>query len=242
MDRKKRSIAYFIVLFLVLTILLSGVLYFTFFRKPDTDNTVSDIETGPVQLGEVEVSNYNGTKLGSKEDFRENSIFGPQYFDMNTYRFNVTGLVEQERSYSYDELLENNTKYRKIVTLNCVEGWNVKILWDGLMVRDIIEEAGPLDSGKVLIFKAADGYTTSLPIEFFYENDVLIAYGMNNVTLDPERGFPFQLVAEMKWGYKWIKWITEIEISDDIDYHGYWEERGYNNNGDLSGPIGETMI
>jgi DMSO/TMAO reductase YedYZ molybdopterin-dependent catalytic subunit len=42
-------------------------------------------------------------------------------------------------------------------------------------------------------------------------------------------------VAESKWGYKWIKWVTEIELSDDTSYRGYWEERGYSNNGDLGG-------
>ena len=53
--------------------------------------------------------------------------------------------------------------------------------------------------------------------------------------LRPERGFPFQLVAEQKWGYKWIKWITKIELSNDPNYKGYWESRGYNNNGDVNG-------
>ncbi len=240
MDLKRRTSVYFMALSLVLIMLFSSVLYLRFFYRPDSDGTVTEIEEGPIQLGDVEVSEYNGTKLGSKEDFYDNSILGPQYFDMDIYRLRITGLVENERSYSYDEVLGNNTHFRKIVTLNCVEGWSVKVLWDGLLVRDMIEEAGPLDSGKVLIFKAADGYTTSLPIEFFYENDVLMAYGMNNVTLEPERGFPFQLVAEMKWGYKWIKWITEIEISDETDYRGYWEDRGYNNNGNLDGPIGEV--
>ncbi|MGA1794094.1 MAG: molybdopterin-dependent oxidoreductase, partial [Thermoplasmatota archaeon] len=163
-------------------------------------------------------------------------IKGPQYVDIGTYRLKVTGLVEEEKEYSYEELLGSNTRYRKVVTLNCVEGWSVKILWDGLLVRDVIEEAGPNDTARVLIFKAADGYTTSLPMEYFYDNDILIAYGMNNVTLEPERGFPFQLVAEMKWGYKWIKWITEIEVSDDINYKGYWEERGYSNDGNLDEP------
>ena len=57
---------------------------------------------------------------------------------------------------------------------------------------------------------------------------------MNNVTLPPERGFPFQLVAESKWGYKWIKWITEIEFSENEYYKGYWESRGYSNNGNLN--------
>lgn len=240
MDMKKRSIIYLVTISLVLISLISAGIYYRFFYSPDADGTVTDLEAGPLQLGDVEVADYNGTKLGSAEDFRENSIKGPQYFDMNEYRLRVTGLVSEEKEYTYDEVLNENPRYRKIVTLNCVEGWSVKVLWDGLLVRDVIEEAGPLDSGKVLIFKAEDGYTTSLPIEFFHDNDVLIAYGMNNVTLEPERGFPFQLVAEMKWGYKWIKWITEIEVSDDTDHKGYWEERGYNNKGDTSGPIREN--
>ena len=62
----------------------------------------------------------------------------------------------------------------------------------------------------------------------------MLAYKMNEVVLPPERGFPFQLVAEEKWGYKWIKWVTEIELSDDESYRGYWEQRGYSNNGDLN--------
>jgi DMSO/TMAO reductase YedYZ molybdopterin-dependent catalytic subunit len=40
-------------------------------------------------------------------------------------------------------------------------------------------------------------------------------------------------VAEGKWGYKWIKWVTEIELSDDESYRGFWESRGYSNKGDL---------
>jgi DMSO/TMAO reductase YedYZ molybdopterin-dependent catalytic subunit len=60
-----------------------------------------------------------------------------------------------------------------------------------------------------------------------------MAYKMNEITMPPERGFPFALVAESKWGYKWIKWITAIELSDDADYRGYWEERGFSNTADL---------
>ena len=45
----------------------------------------------------------------------------------------------------------------------------------------------------------------------------------------PERGYPFQVVAEDKLGYKWAKWVTGIEVSNDADYRGYWESRGYDN-------------
>ena len=42
------------------------------------------------------------------------------------------------------------------------------------------------------------------------------------------------VVAESKWGYKWIKWVTKIEVFNNTSYQGYWESRGYSNNGDLS--------
>jgi DMSO/TMAO reductase YedYZ molybdopterin-dependent catalytic subunit len=65
----------------------------------------------------------------------------------------------------------------------------------------------------------------------------LLAYKINNLTLPPERGFPFQLVAEDKWGYKWIKWVTSIELSNDTNYKGFWEKQGYSNKGDFKGPM-----
>jgi DMSO/TMAO reductase YedYZ molybdopterin-dependent catalytic subunit len=58
---------------------------------------------------------------------------------------------------------------------------------------------------------------------------------MNNVILPAERGYPFELVAEDKWGYKWIKCIEKIELTDNPNYHGYWEQRGYSNSGNLNG-------
>ena len=102
-----------------------------------------------------------------------------------------------------------------------------------MLVRELIQEAMVLPETKVIIFHAYDGYTTSLPIDYIMDNDIIMAYKINDITLPPERGFPFELVAESKWGYKWIKWITVIELSDDIDYRGFWESRGYSNTADL---------
>jgi len=102
-----------------------------------------------------------------------------------------------------------------------------------VLVKDLIEEAGIDPAAKVVKFFAYDGYSTSLPLEYIVDNDILMAHKMNGVVLPPERGFPFQLVAESKLGYKWIKWITEIELSDDANYRGYWESRGFSNDADL---------
>lgn len=63
----------------------------------------------------------------------------------------------------------------------------------------------------------------------------MLAYKLNDITLPPDRGFLLQLVAEGKWGYKWGKWITSIEVTDE-PYEGYWESKGYSDNADVGGP------
>ena len=84
-----------------------------------------------------------------------------------------------------------------------------------------------------VIFRASDGYSTMLPLDYIVDNNILLAYKMNGITMPQERGFPFELVAESQYGYKWIKWVTQIELSDNLNYLGFWESRGYPNNATL---------
>ena len=90
-----------------------------------------------------------------------------------------------------------------------------------------------------MIFHAVDGYTSSLPLDFIQSNDILLAFKLNGLTLPAEEGFPLMVVAESKWGYKWVKWVDGIELSNDTSYRGYWESRGYDNNGEGNGPMFE---
>jgi len=187
-----------------------------------------------IKLDGVEIRNYQGEKLSSVNDFHENSIKGTQYIKRETYHLKITGLVETQKNYTYYEVLNNFKHYEKVVTLDCVEGWSVTILWEGILIKDLLAGTQPLPTATTLIFKAYDGYTTSFPINYTIDNKIILAFKMNNVTIPVERGFPFQLVAESKWGYKWIKWITEIEVSNNTNYEGYWESRGYSNSGDTN--------
>ncbi|MCK8519286.1 molybdopterin-dependent oxidoreductase [Methanoculleus sp. 7T] len=188
---------------------------------------------GVTELAPAEVREYQGEQLSSIADFRENSIHGPQYVNASTYTLTIDGQVENRKEYSYDALIERFPHYRKVVTLYCVEGWDVTILWEGIRVKDLLLEAGVKPGANTVIFYAEDGYSSSLPLTYIEDRDILLAYAMNNVTLPAERGFPFQLVAEDRWGYKWVKWVTRIEVSDDENYRGYWESRGYANNGSI---------
>ena len=220
-----------IILAVVIIIVVSISLAFLFMQNEE-----------PIQLEGVEVKEYRGEKLSSVNDFRENSIIGPQYIDKESYRLNITGLVENEKTYTYDEVINDHKNYKKVVTLDCVEGWSATILWEGVLVRDLIKEAKAKESAKVVIIHAHDGYTTSFPVDYLMDNDIIMAYKMNGIYLPPERGFPFQIVAEDKWGYKWTKWVTEIELSDDVDYRGTWEARGYSNNGNLNDSFFESRF
>ncbi|MBN2459747.1 molybdopterin-dependent oxidoreductase [Candidatus Woesearchaeota archaeon] len=184
----------------------------------------------------IEVRNYQGEKLDSVNDFRENSIKGPQEVNISSYQLGIEGLVESPKNFSYEELLSCPSQ-QKVTTLHCVEGWATKILWEGVKLEDLLAETGIKPGANTVIFRAYDGYSTSLPLQYIKDNDIMLAYKMNNATLLPQRGFPLQLVAEDKWGYKWIKWVTSIELSDNSSFKGFWERQGYSNNGDLKGPM-----
>lgn len=183
-------------------------------------------------LAATEIKEYQGQDLSSILDFRENSIDGPQYIDIETYTLTVDGLVEDPTSYTYQQALDY-PHYQKLITLHCVEGWQVTILWEGILLSDIFDDVVVQEGANTVIFHSYDGYSTSLPLETILDRDIMIAYMMNGVTLPPERGFPFQLVAEDKLGYKWAKWITRIELSNDTAYEGYWEQRGFGNDADV---------
>jgi len=194
---------------------------------------ITDATTdAPIDLGPVEVREYKGKRLDSVSDFRENSIEGPQQVDIEAYRLRVTGEVDEPLALTYDRVLDRET-FQKVVRLNCVEGWSVDILWEGVRLVDVLEEAGYDKNAKIVIFRCEDGYSTSMPLSTVVDRDLLLAFKMNGIDLPEERGYPFQVVAEDKLGYKWAKWVTSIEVSNDEDFEGYWESRGYDNGADV---------
>jgi DMSO/TMAO reductase YedYZ molybdopterin-dependent catalytic subunit len=176
--------------------------------------------------------------LDSSRRYRDNSIAGPQKLDIQKYRLKVVFPDGIEREYTYSELLTLPSE-KRVVTLDCVEGWSVRSLWQGFTVSRLIPEEYRKKNTYVLKLFSADGYSTSMPMDYILDRNIMLAHHLNGVTLPAERGFPLQLIAESKWAYKWIKWVTRMEISTDMNFRGYWESRGYSNNGDQSGPIFE---
>lgn len=177
---------------------------------------------------ELEIREYQGVRLDPAIGPRDNSISGIQTVDLDSYQLQLTGLVAKPGSYSYQQVLAKEPSQR-LITLYCVEGWQATVLWEGVRITDLLADAGIKDEASTVIFHCVDGYTTSLPVATIKDKDMLLAYSANGVALPASMGFPFIVVAEDKLGYKWARWVNEIELSSDENYKGYWEKRGYEN-------------
>ena len=186
---------------------------------------------GPMVRAEREIREYQGKRLNPFDRAYDNSIKGPQHVDITSYRLEVTGLVHAPQSLTYQEVLRLPV-VKRAVTLYCVEGWDEHLLFEGVRLADLLALAKPKKGVRTIIFYAADGYSSSLSYKDATRLDVILATKINGKVLDATRGFPFQVVAESKWGYKWVKWVTRIELSKK-PYKGFWEQRGYDNEADV---------
>lgn len=130
-------------------LLLLSLLLFGCGTSNDGETSETDLE----ELTKIEVTEYEGQDLSSLTDFRENSIKGPQYIDIDAYTLTIDGLIEQPVALSYDEVLDNQ-KYTKVVTLHCVEGWSVDILWEGILLADLFEAVDVQESADTVIFSS----------------------------------------------------------------------------------------
>jgi len=199
-------------------------------RIPPTGNSGTASGDIPAKdYSKVEVRDYQGKKLSSIADEPENSIKGPQSVDIASYRLKIDGLVKTPAELTYSEVA-SMPPTKKVIELHCVEGWTVTYLWQGVLLADLLQKAGGADpSAEVVIFHCVDGYTSSLPLDYVINRNIILGYKMNEVTMPAERGYPFQVIAEDRFGYKWAKWVDRIEVSSDVNYLGYWEKRGYDN-------------
>ncbi len=148
--------------------------------------------------------------------------------DLAAWRLEVSGLVERPVSFNFEEMQQLEAVERQ-VDLPCVEGWTDTGLWKGVRLKDVLDRAGLTKGAETVVFSSPGGYTTSLTVADIEQTDPLLAYGVNGERLPDKQGFPLRLVVPDRYGYKWIKWVTSIEVIPGTYEEGYWESRGYSN-------------
>jgi DMSO/TMAO reductase YedYZ molybdopterin-dependent catalytic subunit len=162
------------------------------------------------------------------DQFRFYSVTGSvAHADPITYRLAVTGLVDKPKAYSLTDLaaLPQTTMVRDF---QCVTGWRVpKVPWTGVRLSELLALSGVQPAGKALRFLSFDGtYTESLTMEQAQNPDMLVATAMLHGPVSHDHGGPVRLYAAPMYGYKSIKWLSEIQVVDAV-HPGYWEGYGY---------------
>jgi DMSO/TMAO reductase YedYZ molybdopterin-dependent catalytic subunit len=152
-------------------------------------------------------------------------------FDPATWRFRVTGLVEDAADWSWEEF-----RALPSVTLttdfHCVTGWSkLDNEWEGVAFREVSERVRPLPEVTHCVISAPSGYTANLPLDALLDEDVLFAWSHGGEPLQPKHGGPMRLVVPKRYGWKSVKWANGVRFLDR-DQRGFWEERGYHNNAD----------
>jgi DMSO/TMAO reductase YedYZ molybdopterin-dependent catalytic subunit len=150
----------------------------------------------------------------------------PQLTEKN-YRLQVGGLVDNPTTYTLADLLAM-PRTSIVKDYHCVTGWVVpKCRWEGVKLSDFLATVSPKSGAKYVLLSSADGsYTESLSLDQAHLPDVLLGYKLNDKPLSAEQGFPIRLVIPDMYGFKYIKWVNQITLSDQVE-PGYWEQRGY---------------
>ena len=173
-----------------------------------------------------EIANYNNfyefsTDKRAVARKAENLITRPWTVD-------VTGLVQKPRTFDIDELLKFDQEER-IYRFRCVEAWSMVIPWIGFPLKSLLEQVQPLASAKYVAFETLYDpnrmqSSFSAGIDFPYVEGLrldeamhpltILATGLYGKPMPNQNGAPIRLVVPWKYGFKSIKSIVKITLTE----------------------------
>ena len=142
------------------------------------------------------------------------------------WQLEAYGAVADARGWDFDafQALPTETQQQDF---HCVTGWSkFDCAFTGVTFPAIAEQVGVDDNAVHVMFHAADGYTTNLPLEDCLREEVMFAFEFDGEPLPADHGGPVRVVTPHKYAYKGAKWVTGVEFLTEPE-RGYWEQRGY---------------
>ncbi len=136
---------------------------------------------------------------------------GVEEIDLESYRLQVTGKVDQPLSLTYDEL-RCMPKLEVHCTLICPGFFQDEATWAGASLEHVLTRAGVHPDAEGLKLVSVDGYVTEVSMEAAREGDNFLAYEWEGEPLPIIHGFPVRAVFPALQGNKWAKWLVEIEV------------------------------
>ncbi|MEV0285683.1 molybdopterin-dependent oxidoreductase [Kribbella sp. NPDC050820] len=155
------------------------------------------------------------------------------------WKLRIHGMVDRELNLTFDDLLKREVVH-KWVTLTCVSnevGGDLigNALWSGVLLKDLLQEAGPAKDADAIQSTSKDGFTAGTPLSTLLDDrQSMLAFAMNGEPLPVEHGFPVRIVVPGLYGYvSATKWLTDIEVTRFDRFEAYWTPRGWSELGPI---------
>jgi len=152
--------------------------------------------------------------------------------DAISWTLTVKGLVNNPLTITYEEI-KAMPSVKEYATLQCVSNkiggdLTSTALWKGVRLKDVLQKAQVKPGAKYIAVRCYDGYDVGIPLERGLLDGSILAYEMNLAPLTSEHGYPVRAIVPGLYGMMNPKWITEIELVDNV-YEGYWARNGWTN-------------
>jgi DMSO/TMAO reductase YedYZ molybdopterin-dependent catalytic subunit len=146
--------------------------------------------------------------------------------DGEDYRFEVSGLVQNKKSWTLDELYKL-PQVKQITRHICVEGWSAIGSWTGTPLRYFLKLVGADTTAKYCWFRCAEGYTSPIDMPTALHPQTQMTFKFADEILPRAYGYPMKIRIPTKLGFKNPKYVVSMEVTNDYK-GGYWEDQGYN--------------
>jgi DMSO/TMAO reductase YedYZ molybdopterin-dependent catalytic subunit len=147
------------------------------------------------------------------------------------WKLKISGLVARERIITYDEFVAL-PQVEVFSDIHCVTTWSrYNNTWEGVRALAIRDLAGIKQEAKYVMVQGEGGFTTNLPLDDFFQEDVLFALKHDSQPINAEHGGPVRLVVPRLYFWKSAKWVTGLKFQSKNE-PGFWESAGYHMHGD----------
>ncbi len=199
---------------------------------------VSEACGGPIGRGTSEGPDGRTRFITPNEDFYLVAVdpdFRPSVTRATVdsdWSLELAGLDGATRRLSYGQLTGGPTT-EFLYTFECIGndiGGDLigNARWRGVPLRDVLAPVLPdRRSGYTVMFRALDGFYSSVSIERCLDPDSFLAFEMNGEPLPAGHGFPARVILPDLYGMKQPRWLDRIELVESPEATGYWDERGW---------------
>lgn len=154
-----------------------------------------------------------------------------QKFNTAPWTVEVGGLVNNPRTFGFEDILKLFPQEERIYRLRCVEAWSMVIPWQGFPLAKLLEMVEPTSNAAYVRFETVYRpdempgqrspfypwpYQEGLRLDEAMNDLAILATGLYGETLLPQNGAPIRLVVPWKYGFKSIKSIVKIELTDTM--------------------------